>query len=704
MTYTNSKLKIQNLKFKTWCLWVFSSLGLILSFLSIVFSQELPISGYPTNYGVFLLIKQEPPKGVIGYNIYRREKGGEFLKINEDILKIELTEEEVKKILSEDTYFKLKVELEAKDFVQFKEKIKKKGLLVILKYLELFPLVFEGRCYFKDLTAEKGKTYEYIISEIYKDGSEAELEKEILSVKVEPKKLPKPEELKGYAGENSAKLEWKAGKEFSGMMEGEEMFTSPVGVNIYKRKEGEEKWEKKKIIPLPPAGEKEEEKKDLRTHLDTNLVNGIPYYYKLTSYNLAGEESEETDIIKIVPVDKSPPLAPEGVTAKIVENKLKLVWKANLEEDLSHYNIYRSYDSVKFEKINEAPVKGLEFVDEKAEGGKTLWHYITAVDYSGNESNKSEVVMTIVPDIQPPKPVKLIKAEGKKGEIEIEWEKSAETDLDGYAIYKGNKEDNLTEIATVLPENTKYVDKNQSSGVETYYAVVVIDKSTNRSKFSNILKARTIDDEPPEAPTGVALEESMEYIKLSWMENSEPDLAGYKIYRKSATEKEFMPIYTAQKGEKEFVDKEIKKAILYSYYITAYDNDKNESEKSEELTGRILDLQPPTTPKNFKCYLTKKYLVFTWDKIEEEDVAGYFIYVFEDKKDAYVRINKEPIKEILYVTENLSPNALYQTYKISAVDFSDNESNKSVNIYPTEEPLPKAIKEKLKEMGIKLEE
>lgn len=673
---------------------------LCLSFSNIAISQESSITGYPTNYGVFILIKQAPPKDVIGYNIYRRQKGEkEFLKINEDIIKIDLTEEDVQKILGEDGYFKLKVELKVKDFQQFKEKIKKVGFFLILKYIELFPIASDGRNCFKDSGVEKGKTYEYVLSEIYKEGKETKLEKDIISVKVEPKKLPKPLEIKGYAGENSARLEWKAGKEFGGMMEGEELFTNPVGVNIYKRKEGQEKWEKKKIIAMPPVGEKEETKKDLRTYVDTNLINGIPYYYKLTYYNLVGDESEETDIVQVIPVDKSSPLPPDGLNVKMAENKVQLVWKSNLEEDISHYNIYRSYDAVDFEKTNEQPVKDLEFFDEKLKGGKTHWYYITAVDYSKNESSKSAVLMTIVPDKQPPTPVQLLKVEGKKKEIELQWEKSSVDDLDGYAIYKGSKEDDLVEIATVTSEETKYIDKNLGSGWQIYYAVRVIDRSSNRSGMSNILKAKTIDDEPPAEPVGFSLEESTDYIKLLWTENREQDVAGYKIYRKESNKEDFISIYTAKKGEINYEDKEIKKGIIYSYYITAYDNDNNESEKSEILHSKILDLQPPKTPESFKCYLTKKYLIFTWDKNEEEDLDGYFIYEFDEKEDKYIRINKEPIKDNIYVHQ---PSTT--TYKISATDMSGNESNKSINIYPADQPLPDELKEKLEKMGIKLDE
>ena len=71
------------------------------------------------------------------------------------------------------------------------------------------------------------------------------------------------------------------------------------------------------------------------------------------------------------------------------------MWTANTESDLAGYNVYRMEDHT-VQRLNNELVRTSVFRDATAPPGKTLMYYVTAVDFSGNESkpSKYEVIDT----------------------------------------------------------------------------------------------------------------------------------------------------------------------------------------------------------------------------------------------------------------------------------------------------------------------
>ena len=106
-----------------------------------------------------------------------------------------------------------------------------------------------------------------------------------------------------------------------------------------------------------------------------------------------------------------------------------------------------------------------------------------------------------------------------------------------------------------------------------------------RSAPSSAITITMRDTFPPKAPTGLAAIPGTGAIDLSWEPGTEPDLAGYIVYRSSAgattgspTRLTPTPIQTPA-----FSDHTAQPGQTYSYRITAIDTSGNESPTSTEV-------------------------------------------------------------------------------------------------------------------------
>lgn len=89
------------------------------------------------------------------------------------------------------------------------------------------------------------------------------------------------------------------------------------------------------------------------------------------------------------------------------------------------------------------------------------------------------------------------------------------------------------------------------------------------------------DTEPPAMPRGVISITGDECVYLQWYPNSEHDLAGYCVYRSYEPVGYFEHIETVYTPY--FVDYYVTNGVTYYYAVSAFDEEGNESELSEDL-------------------------------------------------------------------------------------------------------------------------
>jgi len=130
--------------------------------------------------------------------------------------------------------------------------------------------------------------------------------------------------------------------------------------------------------------------------IDQNVVNGDSIYYKIAAMDLSGNIGGSSPVIMAVPRDATIPFTPSIVDLHVELGKIVLRWAQNLESDLKHYNIYRNSDfSTPLPsgyKIGSVQKPDSVFYDTLLAGHTEYYYSISAVDSSGNESDRSEIV------------------------------------------------------------------------------------------------------------------------------------------------------------------------------------------------------------------------------------------------------------------------------------------------------------------------
>ncbi len=139
-------------------------------------------------------------------------------------------------------------------------------------------------------------------------------------------------------------------------------------------------------------------------------------------------------------------------------------------------------------------------------------------------------------------------------------------------------------VPTPLPSGTRQsvVVRGLVFGMTYYFAIKAFDEVDNGAPLSNVVRWDwVLDTSPPAAPTGVsAAVENTDQARVRWTANSEPDLAGYTVYRKLPGAA-FQPITAAGFSATQFLDTTIPAGTTQVWYqVTARDVSGNESARS----------------------------------------------------------------------------------------------------------------------------
>ncbi len=154
--------------------------------------------------------------------------------------------------------------------------------------------------------------------------------------------------------------------------------------------------------------------------------------------------------------------------------------------------------------------------------------------------------------------------------------KSTDTDIETDLSFTGFSIDSGQVYRTSQTQNCVNIGSYDGTGSLTIPAETITTLSLTSSGG---------DITPPAAPTGLVATAGNETVSLDWNDNSEPDLAGYNVYRSTTSGGDPVP-YVKLNGPlvtiSEHDDDTVTNGIPYFYVVKAVDESSNESDPSNE--------------------------------------------------------------------------------------------------------------------------
>ncbi len=205
------------------------------------------------------------------------------------------------------------------------------------------------------------------------------------------------------------------------------------------------------------------------------------------------------------------------------------------------------------------------------------------------ESDPSNAVSLPLLDV--PRPVMNLVAVTAERAIELRWTPPVQTlsgkaldDLAGYRIYRSTTAKPESYAFLTETAGPPYLDSNIESGRTYYYRVRAMMRAQGvegDSDDSEMAQVTARDIFSPAAPAGLTAVYSPTAVELLWTANTEPDLAGYYVYRREG------------QGPWTRITKELLRTPLlrdatvqpdhaYAYRVTAVDLSGNESAPSQQ--------------------------------------------------------------------------------------------------------------------------
>ncbi len=491
----------------------------------------------------------------------------------------------------------------------------------------------------------------------------------LLSIDVDASALSinkKITDLKGKSRNKVAVLNWKATN-----------YTYEYyGYNVY-RSDDSSNYKKVNANPIVFTRNEYEKDKQLIFFKDTMPKTDKKFYYYIKGINLFGEEGDASNVITalcITPVNSVPMID----TMNVIQNRnVKLSWRMN---DPAETKLPKKYilqksekESVGYKTVYESP-NSLNYTDKDVSKGAD--YRIAAILHNSDTLYSFSRYATIIDTIPPSVPVNLIATVDKKGIVTISWKKNAESDIQGYKLFRSNRpEDEFVQMNEKFVTDSFSTDKLnlRTLSKNIYYKIAASDNNYNTSALSEYIEVKRPDTIPPQAPILVSVFQNTYGIVVKYILSSSDDIGKEVLLKKGPTEPDFKEFISFSKKDSlgEIIDTLVEQGQTYTYKLRSADDDGNTS------YSRTLDFLFETGYRKkikditFTVDRTAKKIDLVW-KYDEKNVEKFVIY--RSRKDEKPTIIKTLEGNTLQFTDRTVNMGNVYEYRIKAAMVNGAES------------------------------
>jgi hypothetical protein len=218
--------------------------------------------------------------------------------------------------------------------------------------------------------------------------------------------------------------------------------------------------------------------------------------------------------------------------------------------------------------------------DDNLAHGNTYSYMVKPFTSRGALGDSSKVFSIQWQD-PPDRPGGTITVKENDGRIELSWPPEQGFSYNVYRHDNGTYP--LFPVNNDLLTKPFFVDAGLKNGQKYTYEIRKVKVVEKKNWEGEGLRVEAIpkDLTPPSVPRGIKAEKRGSIVQVSWLENTESDIAGYNVYRIVGRSEQ--KLTRTPLSENQFIDHSIGGHRFLSYYVTSVDLSGNESEPSREI-------------------------------------------------------------------------------------------------------------------------
>lgn len=427
---------------------------------------------------------------------------------------------------------------------------------------------------------------------------------------------------------------------------------------------------------------------NVTSHIDNEVVNGVPYIYRILAFNerLDGYKSDE---IQVTP--RGTPEAPGNLTAKGLGREVLLNWTYPEDDggtSVTGYTIYRGSSEEDLERYAVLDVRE-SYLDDNITCGNTYYYSIAAMNSEGNGTMSGAVSVTpyAVPD-----PPSNLTIEPRDRAAFLTWrapEDHGGKEIQGYNLYrtlKGLEMEFIYDMENVL----QYTDTDLTNDVTYYYQI----KAYN--VIGEGLPSKTVSVKPgdaPKPPGNFRLKEEDSRINILWtkpqMELDYP-VQEFIIYR-GLQEDDLEVFQIIPVSASSYIDEDVEIGETYYYSIRSVSR-VGEGDMSGVISG--IPFASPGTVRELDVTGGNKKVTLSWEPPEDNggrEIIKYLI-LRGDSPEKMSTISTVDGNTTKYVDDKVDNGNRY-FYGVKAINEElDGEATEGVEVFPLGPPTaPKNV-------------
>jgi fibronectin type 3 domain-containing protein len=378
---------------------------------------------------------------------------------------------------------------------------------------------------------------------------------------------------------------------------------------------------------------------------DTDVKSNERYLYQIVPASPENEQYKIEPGAVFVAMNEYADLPrPFGLTGIFGNKTVMLVWDYSMLNDIyNSYYIEKSTDGLTFNRLDGIPVTNLNNKEEQE--SKRIYFIDSLVN---NTDMHYYRVVGITPFGETGPPSDTISGQGKEflsyvpyinnavvndsGDMELDWEFDEQGNkfISGFELSRSDKSDDGFEIVTtnIAPEKRSLLLVKDSLYATNYFIITAIPHEGEPAKSFPVL-VQPVDSLPPAIPTGFAgTIDSAGTVTLTWNNNTERDLLGYKVYRAQAKGEELIPLFDLALSDtvyKDTIDITNLNSKVY-YALASLDMRYNQSDQTPPLELEKPDIVPPSSPVISGYRIKDEGIELSWINSSDMGVVQHRIW------------------------------------------------------------------------------